>query len=98
MAPPTASSRDRFVTLPENRSALRAVRRLARRLLLPDSRKPSPSLFLHGPPGSGKSHLANGLVEQVAAAPAGLTAQVIAAVDLGRLLIEPPDPSDDPRR
>jgi chromosomal replication initiator protein len=52
----------RFVPLPENRSALAAVRRLAaaRSCALHP-------LLLHGPPGVGKSHLAGALHERVAA-------------------------------
>jgi chromosomal replication initiator protein len=51
-----------FVPLLENRSALLAIRRLAHRL----SRCPFFPLFLHGPPGTGKTHLANALHEHVA--------------------------------
>ena len=52
----------RFVPLPENRSALLAVRRLAAA-----SRCPFHPLLLHGPPGCGKSHLAAALHEHAAA-------------------------------
>jgi len=51
-----------FVPLPENRSALLAVRRMARRL----SRCPFTPLVLHGPSGTGKTHLANALHEYAA--------------------------------
>lgn len=49
----------RFVALPENRSALLAVRRLAR--WLSRGHCPLAPLVLHGPPGVGKSHLAGAL-------------------------------------
>jgi chromosomal replication initiator protein len=45
---------------------------------------------MHGPPGSGKSHLVHGLVEQVTQADAGKTAQVLAAAEVGRALLQPP--------
>jgi chromosomal replication initiator protein len=89
---------NRFIALPENRSALDAVEQLARRLTAAEPRrKPFPPLFLHGPPGSGKSHLASGLVDQVVAG-SGRAVQMLAAVDLGRMLIEPPSPGNDLRR
>src|SRR4051794_37362344 len=47
---------DRFVPLPENRSALLAVQRLA-------DGDGVHAAYLHGPSGSGKSHLARLLVE-----------------------------------
>src|SRR5437879_943808 len=51
-------SPSQFVLMPENRSAVLAVRRLARRL----DRCPFVPLVLHGPPGTGKSHLADDLL------------------------------------
>jgi chromosomal replication initiator protein len=74
----------RFVALPENRSALRAVERLA------GAGAEFPLLFLHGPPGSGKSHLAAGLVERVTQAQPAKTAQSAAAAELGRELLQLP--------
>src|SRR5439155_13162372 len=51
----------RFMPLPENRSALLAIRRLAAA-----RRCPFHPLLLHGPPGAGKTHLASALHEHVA--------------------------------
>src|SRR5215831_7670247 len=50
-------SPSQFVLVPENRSAVLAVRRLAHRL----DRSSFVPLVLHGPPGTGKSHLADDL-------------------------------------
>jgi chromosomal replication initiator protein len=79
--------RTRFVPLPENRSAHRAVDRLAEGV-----RRGAdvPLLCLHGPPGVGKSHLVNRLVESVATGEPPRTAQVLAAAELGRDLLQPP--------
>src|SRR5258707_10995339 len=48
-----------FLVLPENRSAVIAVRRAARGILT--GRSGFTPLLLHGPPGAGKSHLAAAL-------------------------------------
>jgi len=58
---PAAWKPARFVPLPENRSALLAIRRLAAA-----RRCPFHPLLLHGPPGTGKSHLADALHEHMA--------------------------------
>jgi chromosomal replication initiator protein len=76
-------SLDRFVQLPENRSAYQAVVRLA-------SSNDVSFLYLHGPPGSGKSHLVRGLVEQMTRVDPAKTAQVLAAAELGRAMMQPP--------
>jgi chromosomal replication initiator protein len=74
---------DRFVQLAENRSAFEAVVRLA-------SAANPPLLVLHGPPGTGKSHLVQALVERVTTDDPSKTAQVLAAAELGRTLGQPP--------
>lgn len=53
-----------FVCLPENRSGFEAVRELADALIHGNTAAVS-LLFLHGPPGSGKSHLLAGMVHEV---------------------------------
>jgi chromosomal replication initiator protein len=55
-----------FVLLPENRSAVLAVRRLARCLGPSIRHSPFTPLLLHGPPGSGKTHLADQLLQWAA--------------------------------
>jgi chromosomal replication initiator protein len=79
----------RFVALPENRSALRAVRRLARELARPSRRRLSPVL-LHGPPGTGKTHLVTTLLSALTGP--GPTARLLAAAEL----TDDPPPDGDP--
>jgi chromosomal replication initiator protein len=67
-----------FIATPETRLALAAVRRLAAGLRAGRLVAANP-LFLHGPPGSGKSHLADGLVAAVADGTP--TARLLAAAD-----------------
>jgi chromosomal replication initiator protein len=72
----------RFVGLPENRSALAGVQELAKRFTAdPDGGAPA-SLFLHGPPGTGKTHLAIGLIREVTRRAPEVTVAQLAAADL----------------
>jgi chromosomal replication initiator protein len=83
----------RFVSLPENRSAHQAVQQLA----AADHRR-VPLLFLHGPPGTGKSHLVAGLIERYTQAAPTKTARTMAAAELGRALLRPPPEGPDAAR
>src|SRR5260370_659319 len=76
-SPQTLGSPSQFVVLPENRSAVLAVRRLARCLDSASQRCRFSPLLLHGPPGTGKSHLADQLLEW--AAPRGFVRRLEAA-------------------
>src|SRR5262245_42738256 len=78
-----------FQVLPENRSAVRAVKSLARAVLLGRRVSVCP-LVLHGPPGCGKSHLASALVAALARGSDEVTARIETAGDLAR-----PDSPDD---
>src|SRR4051812_5908437 len=73
----------RFVPTPENRAALLAVRDVARSVC--GRRRPLQNpLFLHGPTGTGKTHLAAALVEQVTRRRPNLAVAVLPASDLTR--------------
>lgn len=77
----------RWIDLPENHSAGRAVHAFGTCCI---QGLEQPTLLLHGPPGSGKSHLVQDLVRRVLTASSERTAQVHAAADLGRELQLPP--------
>jgi chromosomal replication initiator protein len=70
----------RFLPLPENRLALAAVERLVESLST--GRSERVPLYLHGPAGSGKSHLVRVLLERLMRRSPGSTASVLAADDL----------------
>jgi chromosomal replication initiator protein len=70
----------RFVPFPENQSALTAIQDLVANLRSgKGQRSPSP-IFLHGPPGSGKTHLASALATESASG-SGLVIQYATASD-----------------
>jgi chromosomal replication initiator protein len=77
-----------FVSTPETYLAVQAVRRFAAALKADKPPRAGNPLLLHGPPGSGKSHLAAGLVADVTAEHPTRTARVLAAADFAT---EPPD-------
>ena len=83
MAASSSASWGDFLALPENRSALRAARYLARSLVA--ERRPAVvPLVLHGSPGTGKTHLTNALLRATADGPAVVTAQSVSVGDLAR--------------
>ena len=83
-----------FVSLPENDSAVRAARRLARAVTQRGFALPPSPLVIHGRPGTGKSHLVQNLIHAVVDSPDAVTARVVAARDLHRAAWETPEDDD----
>ncbi len=79
-----------WVSLPENRSALAAVERVADCVcgrsggMNPPARLTVNPLFLHGPAGVGKTHLVAGLAARIAERQPGLSVVVLTAGDFDR--------------
>ncbi len=71
-----------WIELPESRSALLAIRRVAECVSSRRKRRELNPLFLHGPAGTGKTHLAGVLVEEVTGRCPDLVATVLAASDI----------------
>jgi chromosomal replication initiation ATPase DnaA len=74
----------RLVPLPENRSALAAIQLLAATAGpsgMQTGGRCANILFLHGPPGTGKTHLVSALVEEACQRSRGLCAAMLAAGD-----------------
>lgn len=65
MPRPPVSTFARFVSVPENHSALSATRQVAECVASRNYDPASNPLFLHGPPGTGKTFLVTALVEEV---------------------------------
>ena len=72
-----------FQFLPENRSAVWAVKELARAVLL-GKRVPVCPLMLHGPPGSGKTQLTAALLATLTSGSSDLIVRSASAADLAR--------------
>jgi chromosomal replication initiator protein len=81
-----------FVKLPENRAARRAIDRLLHQA---ERELEFPTLYLHGDPGSGKSHLAQSLVERFAQTRPTSIVQTVVAAELARELLQPPTERKD---
>ena len=76
------TNKNGFLVLPENRSAVRAMRRLLR-IVLSGKRSFCP-LILHGPPGTGKTLLTSKALNVIARDIGGITARSVAAGELSR--------------
>jgi chromosomal replication initiator protein len=72
-----------WVSLPENRSGRTAVERVALAIRRGGARTTHNPLVLHGPAGSGKTHLVNALVVHVTQAVPGLIVTALAAREVG---------------
>jgi chromosomal replication initiator protein len=70
----------------ESRAALAAIRRVAECVQSMRRRREINPLFLHGPSGTGKSHLVGALIEEVTSQRPGLTVLVMPASDVGLAL------------
>jgi chromosomal replication initiator protein len=79
---------EQWFPLPENRSATAAVERVADGLHLRRPRRGLNPLFLHGPSGSGKSHLVAALIARVVAERPDATVSLLTARDF-ELLVRP---------
>src|SRR5690348_14891095 len=77
----------RWVSTPENRSALAAVQRLADALCTQRLRGQPNPLFLHGPAGTGKTHLVSALIGSVSQCRPTLTCTHLPAADAAALLL-----------
>jgi chromosomal replication initiator protein len=75
----------RFVPTPENRSALAAVQQVAEYLGHDGSRSVPSPLFVHGPAGTGKSHLVSALVADATRRSPHLLVNVLQARDFEEL-------------
>src|SRR5436305_12205408 len=83
------------VVVPENRSAVRAVKRFVRTLAKPGPAvSPFGPLVLHGPAGVGKTYLAAAVVRGAIAAEEVRTVLAIPAADLGRPAADAIPPAD----
>ncbi|MBY0524995.1 MAG: hypothetical protein K2R98_16435 [Gemmataceae bacterium] len=74
----------RFVAAPENRAALVAVQTAATCMSSRKSARTINPLYLHGPAGTGKTHLIWALAQETARRNPELTSQVVPAADLAR--------------
>jgi chromosomal replication initiator protein len=87
----------RWVTTPENRSALAAVQRLADALVTQKVRNPPNPLFLHGPAGTGKTHLVSALIGSASQGLPTLTCTHLSAAEAADLLRPTYDAESEPQ-
>ncbi|TMQ34841.1 MAG: hypothetical protein E6K70_05475 [Planctomycetota bacterium] len=86
----------RFVPTPENRSALQAMRDLAAGVCAGRWQRVTNPLFIHGPAGTGKSHLVNAIIEEVTRQAPQVVVSVLQGCDLVRWTSEPADSGSGP--
>ena len=73
-----------FVAVPENRPALLAVRQVVDCLAAGRTRRAINPLYLHGAPGTGKTHLVSALIEKATYLAPDLVVAHLSAAELGR--------------
>lgn len=78
-----------FLSAPENRLAAAAVQSVAACLCSQRLQRAINPLYLHGPPGSGKTHLVTRLVDEVTGQLPRLVAMLVPASDFGTTAQEP---------
>src|SRR5947207_15972176 len=71
-----------WIETPENRPALLAIQRVAECLGSGRRRREVNPVFLHGPAGTGKTHLVSALVAEATGRRPDLVAAILAAGDL----------------
>src|SRR6266540_2617502 len=74
-----------WVSTPENRSAATAVRQVVEAVGVQRRRPEADPLFLHGPAGTGKTHLVTALADEVSRLGLGLSAVVLSASEFAEL-------------
>jgi chromosomal replication initiator protein len=84
-----------WVSTPENRSALVAVQRTADCVCSPRQRREANVLFLHGPAGTGKTHLVSALADGIIHRRRDLTCILLPARDFAELVQLTQDAQDD---
>jgi chromosomal replication initiator protein len=72
----------RFLATPENQAALLAVKVLVDGFKAAQTWLEPPLLYLHGPPGTGKSHLVAGLVNELTGASSAVANVIFSAADV----------------
>ncbi len=81
----------RFVSAPENRAALQAVEELAAGLKAGRVDAVPNPVFLHGPTGTGKSHLVSALVREISGRQSALTVALVDSGSIGQIGIDSTD-------
>jgi chromosomal replication initiator protein len=85
----------RFIEAPENRSALAAVQRVVTCLCSSASRSVPNPLYVHGPAGTGKTHLVSALVAEVTRRSPALVISTSTASDFDILPSSEKSPGED---
>src|SRR5262245_51459731 len=85
-----------FISTPENEAALLAIKDLAAGLGSDFASRANP-LFLHGPAGTGKSHLISALVQEVSRKSGGAIIHVLESESISGRVPDSASPLDEAR-